>query len=118
MATAQQQPENDGEIRRALLYSDDMPGKIFEAEVIRWQDKWWLVSMWTASPLPGLKRPVRIAHLDPLPHQIVPSGTPADFVLQCSIPKAFFEPQGQTEPWSGLVVVEAPPIQVPTDPVH
>lgn len=88
-----------------------LEGDIIRVDTIEHEGKLWLVPGWIDSPSEGWSSPERIILLDELPHQRMAPGNPADWVLNCPMPKAVFAGQIPKQSPYRFVVLERPDIK-------
>jgi hypothetical protein len=87
---------------------------IFTVDVIEHEGKKWLVPLWLDNTDEGWSTPARIILLDLLKHQHVPSGKPADYILNDPVPINLLEADQDQSPIAiGYVVVHRPEIRLP-----
>jgi hypothetical protein len=93
--------------KTAVLFEGDAAGKIYQADTIEYEGKFWLVPEWIEDPDTQCSRPLRIVPLDLWPHQKTPAL--GGFVINVPISRALFEGRVR-QPESPHQVVDWPDV--------
>lgn len=101
-------------ILRTLLAVEGAGASFFHMDTIEYEGKFWLGPLWLEVPSEGYKRPAHIVCLDSLKHQKMIGSPLADFVLSGPLPKAAHEARAPQSPKPEYVLIENPPVHVPT----
>ena len=72
------------------LFTNALPGFLFDCDTILWDGRYWIVPAWIEDQTTRKRRPERIILLDNLKHQTLPPGSAHHFFLNDSIPKDVF----------------------------
>ena len=86
--------------------------KCYMFPTIDYKGEWWLVQDWNDNLTRKVSTPKRIVKLNSFRHQSIEDGQPADFLLNDTLAKSFFDDPIQTLP-AHVVAIDNPPIEVP-----
>ena len=98
-------------IRRAIVVVDD---EFLKMDVIDHEGDPWLVPEWLAANDGSHRIPVRMISLATVPHQVVPSGEPANLVVNDPLPKSLLSGPIPEHEARRFRVLDYPDIRVPT----
>jgi hypothetical protein len=88
-------------------------GSFQKVDTINYDNNWWLVPEWYDNKSKGWIMPKRIIQLDSLPHQVIDSGNPVDFVLDNPMPKDVFDGKTKKHKSKQFCVLIDPEIKLP-----
>jgi hypothetical protein len=102
-------------VRKTFVLTDD--GEARTVDTIEHEGKLWLVPYWLETPLPGVRKPIRLIRMDSLPHQFLGHDLFGYdlYKLELSDPMPIAVLNGETvQSRSGTLfdVVEAPDISI------
>lgn len=102
--------------RTLFCFEGDTITDMKRADTIKWEGRLWLVPAWIDNLKTQTSRPERIVCLDLLEHQ--DGGPPGvDYTLSRPIPRCVWDGQAPPGTKGGYLIVEDPPIQVPTQEI-